>query len=141
MIQRIQTVYLLIVALLCALLLVFPMVEIIGIGGEVIGEYTVWSPWVYHGVLVVLGVLVPVVAIFRYKQREFQMRMCVVEGVLLLGMIGFELMGYLRLMDMDVILDYGFVMLAPVVALPFVWMAYRGILSDLALIKSSDRIR
>lgn len=88
MIQRIQTLYLLIVAILMALTLFLPLAWFASDAGEftlrafgletAAGE--VAQPTSYLGILLVLACLLPLVVIFLYKRRLLQIRLCVAEA-------------------------------------------------------------
>lgn len=90
MIQRIQTLYLLIIAALMAVTLFSGLAWFAGdaassgftpfglktAGGEVV------QSTVYMGVLLALACALPLVTIFLFRRRLLQIRLCVVEMVL-----------------------------------------------------------
>lgn len=96
MIQRIQTLYLLVVAALLAVTIFTPMAYF-SIGGE---EYTLTAfavrnaegvavqPTLYMGILLAMAGILPLIVIFLYKHRMLQLRLCIVEIVLLVGQRG-----------------------------------------------------
>ncbi len=163
MIQRKQSLYLFIVAILCALPLILPLAEIsmsTPVDATTVvntndgAVYDVWGihymngggeTFYYHGILAVLAVLLPVVNIFLYNRRELQLRLCVVQGIFILGLIGFMAIGLYRINEMFVnspyIVDRSLFATAPIVALAFLVLAYKGIAKDIWLLKSADRIR
>ncbi len=158
MIQRRQSLYLLFVAILCSLLLIFPMASFeLNVASASVsdgGTYDVWGLHYqngvhdylyYHAVLSILATLLPLITIFLYKRRELQLRLCVVEGLFVIGLVGFEIIGAWRISEMfatiPYVVDHSMVMIAPVAAIPFVLMAYKGIAKDIWLLKSTDRIR
>lgn len=162
MIQRKQSLYLFLVTILCALPLIFPLanfalevpLEASSIGNSDGGVYTVWglafehgepATAYYHGILAILATLLPALSIFLYKKRELQMRLCVVEGIFILGLIGFEIIGYYKLVSAlamsPYVIDFSYVAVAPLLAIFFVVMAYKGVLRDIVLLRNADRIR
>lgn len=149
-------------AILCGLLLIFPLatgelitpsdVKVVGVADGF--QYTVWGieylnggseVFYYHAILVIVSMLLPLATIYLYKKRAIQLRLCVVEGVLLLGLIGFEFIGIYRLNAMfsgtPFIIDHSYVVTAPIAALVTTFMAYKGVLRDIILLRSTDRIR
>ena len=93
MIQRIQTLYMLIVTALMAVTLFAPLAWFAGEAGE-FGLYAfslktaageAVQPTVYMGVVLALACVLPFITIFLFKRRLLQLRLCVVEMVLLVG--------------------------------------------------------
>ncbi len=162
MIQRIQTIYLFVLTALIAAMLFTPLARFLGgteefrlmaFGVKSLGEPAgsgAVSPYVastvYMGVLLVLAAVLPLVNIFLYKRRWLQMRLCVVEIVLLVGVqifvcyyifrawrsvAGFEIHS----------VSYTLVDVFPLIGIVLAYMAMRGIIHDETLVKSLDRIR
>ena len=84
MIQRIQTLYLLIVTALVAVMLFAPLAWFAGQAGEY-GLYafslrsadgTLAQPTLYLGILLALAAALPLVTIFLYRRRLLQIRLC-----------------------------------------------------------------
>lgn len=102
---------------------------------------------VYMGILVALTMGVALVTIFLFRKRGVQVRLCFVQAVLLLGIEGFvalyiyKLKEGLEAMGGMFAIRYSLADLLPIVALIFVYLAFRGITKDIALVKSLDRIR
>ncbi len=163
MIQRRQTLYLFFVAIICSLTLFFPLAEITFTAPDALvsiagvsdgGTYTIWGieylngekdPFVYHGYLTILSVILPIIIIFLYRKRELQFRLCIVEGIFVLGLVGFAVMGILRLGTITqapgYVVNHTIWALSPIVALPFIVMSCKRILKDIWLLRDSDRIR
>ena len=155
MIQRIQTVYLLLATVLMSLTLFLPLATIWQGSEEfVIKTFTLDGPLgaesrlpLYLGILLALPTLLPLITIFLYKKRMVQIRLCVSEIVLLLGSVAFIALYCYRLCEVlaemmtDLNFTLGFVSLMPFVAIFFVVLAIRGIARDEALVRSLDRIR
>lgn len=155
MIQRIQTLYLLLAAVLMGLTIFLPLATFYGEGHEFVltglsvtdltdpAAPEVMTTNVYLMVLIGLATLLPLVVIFLYKKQFLQVRLCFTETVLLLGTQGFVayyIMHYLKVIDV-VSWKFGIPSVFPIVALVFVVLAIRGIVRDQNLIKSLDRIR
>lgn len=141
MIQRKQSIYLLLGA--AALSIIFLLD---GVADSQAAETLVW----YVPSLVATGaatVILAVVAIFLYENRVLQQK--VVVGVQVLNLIfivllasGMVLTGTLDLPTSgpDAV-DRWLVLLLPVVAYVFFYLARRGIQSDIELVRSMDRLR
>ena len=157
MIQRIQSVYLLVAFALLLSLFFVPMARFIG-GAEEF-NITVWGinsikgdmvekivPTTQMGILLVLSTLLPLVNIFLYHRRWLQIRLCAVEIILLAGLQVF--IGYYIFRSQGAIsqtevhsMTYSLVDLVPLVAILLNVLAFRGIAKDEALVRSLDRIR
>ncbi len=179
MLQRIQTVHLLIVAALMTVML-FSNYATVKLGSalpegtseSVASDGTITRITVPHGVeeeitfdlwgvcqngqkvvstaymvgLVILTLAVALVTIFLYRKRWIQMRLCFAMAVLLLGIEAYIVLYIYKLKDaLDAMqpyaIKYSVVDVLPIVALIFVYFAFRGITKDIALLKSLDRIR
>ena len=157
MIQRIQTVYLLLATVLMSLTLFLPLATIWQSNEEIIVKafsvdiksfsFDLPLP-LYMGIILTASALLPLVTIFLYKRRLTQIRLCVSEIVLLLGSMGFIALYCYRLCTLlsevatgESIFTLGFASLMPVVAIILVVLAIRGIAKDEALVRSLDRIR
>lgn len=155
MIQRIQTIYLLLATVAMSLTLFLPLATIWQGGNELVvkaffldGEIGFKAPLpIYMGIVLAVATLLPLVTIFLFKSRLTQIRLCVSEIVLLLGSATFIALYCYRLCDLlsEVIADINFTLgiasLMPVVAIILVSLAIRGIAKDEALVRSLDRIR
>ena len=155
MIQRIQTLYLLLATALMSLTLFLPLATILYGGNEfVIKSFTVsgiegfeGSLPVYLGAFLAVTTALLLAIIFMYKKRMLQIRLCVSSIVLLLGsaaLIGlycYRFCDILSELNGELIFTLGFASLMPVVAIIPVVLAIRGIARDEALIRSLDRIR
>ena len=119
MIQRIQTLYLLVVTALMAVTLFVPLAWFAGDAGQfglyafslkTSGGEAVQST-VYMGILLVLACVLPLITLFLFKHRLLQIRLCVVEMAL------------------------------PLVCLLFVYLAARAVFRDELMVRAADRIR
>ena len=99
MIQRIQSLYLLLVAVLTGLMLLMPLGTFLGgteemyltaFGFSDAADGTPVLTAYGLAATVIAAALLPFVTIFLYKKRLLQFRLCVVETVLLAGVMLFE---------------------------------------------------
>ena len=153
MIQRIQTLYLLIATALMSVSIFTPIARFFD-GSQ---EYTltafalrdaagaVAQPTIYMGILLALACLLPFIVIFLFKNRQLQIRLCAAEVVMLIGSMA--VMGiyyYLsnRIFDAAngiISIKVGIAM--PLIAVIFVILAIRAIFRDEVLVRSLDRVR
>ena len=154
MIQRIQSLYLLIATVLMGLALILPIASFTGSAGD---EYTLSAfslssaskseSAIWLGILMVTATILPLVTIFLFKRRLLQVRLCAVEIVLLLGCIAFEaiyyyLSGANALEGADVVhRQFGWGAIMPIIALILSAMAARATFKDEVMVRSFDRIR
>jgi len=155
MIQRIQTLYLLLVAGLIIALLFLPL-AVIQSGDaiytfKVSGLHTValpvtliyptWSLMALAIIIVFLSVLI----IFKYRKRIFQMRLCVYNALLMIGfccLAGFYLWQFSHSQELpDMKINFRFWACFPIIALILNYLAIRGIGVDEAMVRSSERLR
>lgn len=153
MIQRIQTLYLLIATALMSVTIFTPMAQFFD-GTQ---EYTLTAfalkdaagvtaqPTIYMGILLALAGLLPFVVIFLFKNRQLQIRLCAAEIVLLVGsLVVMGIYYYLsaRLFEsVDGVGSLKLGVIMPLIAIVFVALATRAIFRDEVLVRSLDRIR
>lgn len=150
MIQRIQTVWLLLAAIISALLLldwhtgyVF-MADIPQGFGSVVKRLTVTEHFPSLIIAVVM-LLVPFIAIFMFKDRKRQRMMTIVSILACISFIGVNLMRIENFKNETAptptngSYDVGSVI--PAVVIVLLILAIRGINKDEKLIKSMDRLR
>ena len=147
MIQRIQTVYIFISAILIASLLKLKFADL-SLNNEL---FTFVAKGVFSGEELIFNglaifILIPIVAllhfivIFLYKKRILQIRILVFSVVLLLGLFGlFFYYTYVGISGAKVAFKIPVVF--PIVAVILDYLAIRGIGKDEALIRSLNRIR
>ena len=152
MIQRVQTLYLLLATAMMSLTLFLPLATIVCGGNELVLKAFTLSGLedvesvlpVYLGAFLAVTTALLLVIIFIYKKRMVQIRLCVSAIVLLLGsaaLIGLYCYRLCDLLTSDLVFTLGFASLMPVVAIIPVVLAIRGIARDEALVRSLDRIR
>lgn len=151
MIQRIQTVYLLIAAILlivCACLPVgafFP--DVMGAPAElynlcIISEDSGWD-FSVCGLFILLAVstVTSVLTIFRYNNRRLQSRNCLVAILFLLFWILFYVVRCFVMGMENATFKFNYTAVMPLAAIVFLWLARRAVIADEKLIRSVDRIR
>ena len=149
MIQRIQTVYLLIVAVVAVMVMSLPLGSLIT-PESAINEMTNLSitaadgsvnydPWALFAIQMVSAVLA-LGCIFLYKKRMLQIRLCLFNIILLIGYyITLAVFVYMLKEDNSFVPSWS-------VCLPFInivlsWLALRAIGKDEALIRSLNSLR
>lgn len=152
MIQRIQTLYLLLATALMACTLFMPIAHVSTAQGELVlqafkpfgGEMA--FGWLFAA-LFILATLLPLVTIFLFKYRKRQVGLCAAEGVLQLGAVVVILIFYWLIIP-DILQDFtilskslGWAFIMPVAALIPTFLAGRAIFRDEVLVRSLDRIR
>ena len=164
MIQRIQSLYLVGATILLLFLFFSPLATFL-VGEQVFSfgimgfstqsentESIYITTWPLL-VLVTLIILISIVAIFLYKRRMVQIRLCIFNFVALIGLVG--LMAYFVYQVRDafgtsaqntpqataVVCQYSYVDIFPLVAAILTFLAIRRIASDEALVRSTDRLR
>lgn len=154
MIQRKQSLYLLCAVIVLVLTMFLPLGKFLVADKEIILTSVTHSEIgvgislgsIPLAILAVVATLVPLVNIFLYKRRMFQIRLCIAEFIILIGLQGFVVwVLYLTKSALavhgTVSMVYAVAAIFPLVALLFVWLAMRGIMKDEALIRSMNRIR
>ena len=150
MIQRIQTVYLLLAVAVLTVCLCLPIgsVEPQGMGvpaawynlGLAMGQGFDARP-IPFACLVVTGAL-SLLAIFQYRHRARQMRLCLACVVLCVLWYAYYLFGALVSLPVGgATFHVRFAACLPLVAIILFVLAHRGIKADDRLVKSMDRIR
>jgi hypothetical protein len=154
MIQRIQTLYLVIADLLVAVLFFVPLAEMVGKDGHLyhfglsgliaegsadakIIERT-WPLFIFVCLILVINSLV----IFLYRNRVLQIRLSTIVIFLLMGLTA---LGYYLIYRSNNLLEGGYSLKVyltfPLIAAVFIYLAIRGMAKDEHLVKSIDRIR
>lgn len=154
MIQRIQTVYLLIIVILMATTLFLPLATL-GIGSDfcrfdatglstIAGEQSelIYPAWALFALAAVIA-LIAMVTIFLFRRRILQIRLCIFNALLMLGFYG--LVVY-QLWDIKQIVEaYSFsgkiALTFPLISLILDYLAIRNIGADEVLVRSLDRLR
>ncbi|MCU4157993.1 DUF4293 domain-containing protein [Carboxylicivirga sp. A043] len=150
MIQRIQTLYLLLSGLLMASLFFIPLAQIETDTQEVFqfiyrgltnAERETVTPTLALSILLTVATLVSFISIFMFKKRTLQIRLCGINLALLLGSTGMIYYLGSHLADETAVVNYSITTAFPIIALILTFLALRAIGKDIALLKSMDRIR
>ncbi|MDR1402310.1 MAG: DUF4293 domain-containing protein [Tannerellaceae bacterium] len=151
MLQRIQTVYLFIIAILAVLLLFMPLavlqtgndfytLDVFGVNAVAASEI-VYSTWGLF-VLAALISLVALSTIFLYKKRMLQIRFCIFNALLMLGFYGFlAYLIFVMKQQLDVSIRVRIALSFPVICLILDYLAIRNIGADETLVRSLERLR
>lgn len=152
MIQRIQTLYLLLAGILPAFTFFFPVALLVkgdawlsmtSIGYDManVSEMAGSHPWAL-AVTAALSVVMAFVALFSFKNRKKQQRW--VHGALTCNMVWYlTLIAYAfsAAGSTGLTLSFALCCLLPLLAMVALWMARRAIRHDEALVRAADRIR
>lgn len=152
MIQRIQTVFLLLTAILMGAAILCPLFEIVdggklaltfhsfGIGKIFNAEYPTWGILTFAA----LATILPLINIFLYKNRKLQVNMALLTALLIVLYYVTALVylnTYLSKISSDYTLNIQFGIILPVIALVLDLLAVSRIKKDDKLVRSLDRIR
>ncbi len=156
MIQRIQSLYLLAATSIMTIFFSATLATFncdLGLfslkaAGIVDVEGVLFAPTAYLIFITGLATLLPLVTIFLFKKRMLQLRLCVVEIILAIGVLIIEGVYYYlgsRSFDVSVLGDatssISIAAALPIAVIIFSYLALRGIFKDEMLVKSLDRIR
>ena len=149
MIQRIQTVYLLVVAILMVVVMSLP------VGSFVAADYTAtvfnnlllvapdgtadYAPWAMFAILMVSAV-VTLGTIFLYKKRMLQIRLTIFNIILLLGYYG-TLVTFVFMLKGENSFTPSWTVILPLISIILDWLAIRAIGKDEMLVKAYERLR
>ena len=154
MIQRIQTIYLLIAAVMMAIFLFVPFAQFFtpdalyrfdAMGIQTIGDpatalsTSTWGAFI----LIALTAIISFIAIFMYNNRPLQMKMCIIN-VFFLITVYIVIFLYILTVKDDLQAEsivYSPYLIFPLVALMLDSIAFKAILKDEKLIRAADRIR
>lgn len=152
MIQRIQSIYLLVASILLATIFVFPYAELLGANDQVyifnynglsiLGQDNLYLLTVPPIILLVLTVLISFLSIFLFKKRILQMRLNFINLILILGYLGLNYY-YIHSFSnqLNGMVNYKITAAFPLVAVVLIFLAIKSIGKDEALIRSMDRLR
>ena len=135
-IQRIQTVYLIIVALMAGLLPIWLSLWTGEDGTEVFAVQILWISLAFYAVA-----LLAVIGIFMYKNRKNQFVINRLNLLLNLFLLGFFVYRSLNLSGEATVSEKGIGMLIPIFSIVFLALANKAIKKDEDLVKSVDRLR
>ncbi len=147
MIQRIQTLYLLLASILLGLIFILPVADIsaadavyrLDIGGvKKAGELI--TSGLPLAIFLSAVILVHVVTIFLYKKRLLQVKILILAIILLLGLFStFFWFAYMGFKGAEV--GFKLTIAIPAMVIILDYLAIRAIAKDESLVRSLDRIR
>lgn len=154
MIQRIQTVYLLIVAIIFVMMLFFPYFTVFISGEEYVLSFKGFLPaesgewnWSFSTAwLSILTAMIPIISLITvniYKRRILQIRLSIFNIVLMLGYYGLFFV-VKSILNKQVAFDsfsLSWTFVIPFISAVLTYLAIRAIGKDEALVRSLDRIR
>jgi len=151
MIQRIQSVYLLLVTILLVMAMCMPVGQFIGADGVAshvfkplgvtLADGGFQSTWGLFGILL-LGALIALCTIFLYRNRMLQVRMTIFGSLLLVGYyIAFFVFMFVLKDDLNASFQLGWALCLPLVSIILNYLAFRGIYRDELMVKAADRLR
>ena len=154
MLQRIQTIYLLVSFIIISLTLFFPFFEF---NSNEANEYIFNSMTIEQVsansvnvisnvfpllILISIILLLNIFAIFLFKKRLLQLRTTYLIIILLIGFYGLLAFYRFVMLDFEVLsTDYSFTLIIPIISAILVFIANRKIKRDIDLLRSADRIR
>lgn len=153
MIQRVQTLFLLIATIASVLMIVIPFYQMIGPNDDVLKLYYTGLENVTRGeviyrtlplaVITVVTGLISFITILLFQRRTLQMRLCVYNILLIIAQFGLILFYYFSLKNkFDAgLTSFSFTAILPLVNIVLIFQAFRAIRRDDLLIKSYDRLR
>lgn len=147
-IQRIQTLYLLIAAILMAVFAFFPALTF-ELGGRefVYGALAAGKVGVTHIdplmlTLVVLIALFAIIDIFLYKNLQRQMTFCFADIILGLAMlVAICIQAYIVSGKEGLTLTWQWYLILPILSIIFLMLAHKAMSRDKKMLRDSDRLR
>lgn len=150
MIQRKQTLFMLVAVVLCILCLCLPIGTFYAEGMRMGTEYNLWI-YTMQGtrdfsvcplfVILLLSSVLGLYSIFCFHNRVLQARLCVFNMLMLIGWyIVFAVFSQV-LGGGKITFEIEFAAVAPMFSIAMYFMSYKAIWSDEKLVRSADRIR
>ncbi len=149
MIQRIQSVYLLLVTVLLIASMCLPVGQFVVDGGPtyifkplgITSGETFHSTWGMFGILL-LSTIIAFCTIFLYKNRMLQIRMAIFNSILLIGYYC-TFIAFLLVLKADLNASYhiSWALCLPLVSIILNYLALRAIGRDEVMVKAADRLR
>lgn len=152
MIQRIQSVYLLLATILLVAALCLPVGEFIGADGVTahvfkplgvtLADGTFHSTWGLFGILL-LSAVITLGTIFLFRNRMLQVRMTIFASLLLVGFyIAFLVFMFALKKDLEASsFQLGWGLCLPAVSIILNYLSFRAIYRDELMVKAADRLR
>ena len=152
MIQRIQTVYLLLAIVALVICMVLPVgtfvipkmgvvMEFMNNGVRINGEMQDVSPWGMFAILL-LSSIIGLATIFLYKNRMLQIRLTVFSSILLIGYyVTFVVFAFTLKNKFEAQYEVAWAICLPLIAVILNYLAIRAIGKDEVMVKAADRLR
>ena len=152
MIQRIQSVFLLVALGLLVTMFFFPIAELVYETGEILtfnltGFYQTEAGITYsvsnQNSILAFGVIIcalNLITTFMYKNRALQLRLCIYNILLLVGMTGIILFVIYSIDNINSV-SYSMPAVFPVIAAILHYLAFRGIRKDELMVQALSRLR
>lgn len=154
MVQRIQTIFLILTACLSILMIFTPVAELKLDNGEIIKLLSIdqsqgkMAISLINGVIPIVvilsfSIIISLASIFIYKDRIVQMRMCMINSLLMLIVFGLLIFNFIVIQKKYALtFPHFYVALTiPFINILLLILAYRYIRKDELLVKSYDRLR
>lgn len=150
MIQRIQTIYLLLISICFTLILFFPIAEI---NDNILSVWSlkssigvVLSPTYYLGLLSLMIATISLVTIFLYTKRMLQNKLCVAMFIMIILFLSLMFFIYpefvfYKMFGKDAVINFSIYSIIGVLPLAFVMLANKAILKDEKKVRAADRLR
>ncbi len=151
MIQRIQSIYLLLTVICYTIILFFPIATI-----NDNSFYSVWSindnlgniiaKTYYLGLMAIIISILSIASIFSFRKRFVQSKICSVLYIFILLFLVLMFYIYPELLLNKTLGDnfsmkYSYIAILTIIPIIFVWLANRAIIKDEKLVRSADRLR
>ncbi len=149
MIQRIQSVYLLIVAILSVIVMSNPIGSFIAADNSIV-EFTNLSlidqsgvedykPWALFAILMI-SAIISLITIFLYRKRMLQIRLTLFNIILAIGYY-VTLVTFVFMLKGESTFVLSWMVCLPFVGIVLDWLAIRAIGKDEMLVKAYERLR
>ena len=150
MIQRIQTIYLLLISICFTLILFIPIAEI---NDNILSVWSlkssigvVLTPTYYLGLLSLMIATISLVTIFLYTKRMLQNKLCVAMFIMIILFLSLMFFIYpefvfYKMFGKDAVLSFSIYSIIGVLPLAFVILANKAILKDEKKVRAADRLR
>ncbi len=156
MIQRKQSIFLVLAVTALGAMFFFPLARFIGEADSLVFYLFKTESLVPDGIpelsqyfnltlltLVVFTIILSIITLFLYKNRKLQMNLVKVSILFVMLAIGMFFFYYVPALEAATggLAEYDFASYFPIIAFLFYMLAFRGIMSDEKLIRSADRLR
>lgn len=151
MIQRIQSVYLLLTVILLVVAMCLPVGQFVAADevtthvfrplGVALANGESQSTWGLFGILL-LSAVVSGCAIFLFRNRMLQIRMTIFCSILLVGFyVAFLAFMFILKGDLQATFHIGWALCLPAVCIILNYLAFRAIYRDEIMVRAADRLR